>query len=214
MAVRRECKKYAEKFVKLQAGQMERLLTQADYDDPYLTMKPAYEGAVLEVLAGLVAQGLVYRALKPVHWSVANETALAEAELEYMDREDISVYVDFEAEDGAAVCAAFGVDPDTVGQTPSFMIWTTTPWTLPANYAVAVHEKFTYVLARVDGNVTVVVEDLLESVTKQAKAESVEVLARTTGDKLVGLRYRHPFIDERRGRTGSPTRTRACATRS
>jgi isoleucyl-tRNA synthetase len=83
MAIRRECKKYAEKFVKLQAGQMQRLLTLADYDDPYLTMQPEYEGAVLEVLAGLVAQGLVYRALKPVHWSIANETALADAELEY-----------------------------------------------------------------------------------------------------------------------------------
>jgi len=196
MAIRRECKKYAEKYVKIQAGQMKRLLTQADYEDPYLTMQPAYEGAVLEVLAGLVAKGLVFRALKPVHWSVANETALADAELEYMDREDTSVYVDFEAADGGAVCAAFEVDADDVGQTPSFMIWTTTPWTLPANLAVAVHERFTYVLARVDGNVTVVVEDLLESVTKQAGCESVEVLAKATGDKLVGLRYKHPFCDK------------------
>lgn len=204
MAVRRECKKSAEKFIKLQAGQMKRLLTQADYEDPYLTMLPAYEGAVLEVLAGLVSQGLVFRALKPVHWSIANETALADAELEYMDREDISVYVDFEAEDGAAVCAAFGVDPDAVGQTPSFMIWTTTPWTLPANEAVALHEKFTYVLVRIDGNVTVLVEDLLESVTKQAGSESVEVLAKATGDKLVGLRYRHPFIGEAPKPHGKP----------
>jgi isoleucyl-tRNA synthetase len=159
-------------------------------------MKPSYEGAVIEVLAGLVAKGLVYRALKPVHWSIANETALADAELEYQDREDISVFVDFEAADGAAVCAAFGVEADAVGQTPSFMIWTTTPWTLPANEAVAVHERFTYVLARVDGNVTVVAEELLESVTKAGKAESVEVLGRATGEALVGLRYRHPFIEK------------------
>ncbi|MBZ0173455.1 MAG: class I tRNA ligase family protein, partial [Phycisphaerales bacterium] len=109
MAIRRECKKYAEKYVKLQSGQMKRLLTLADYDDPYLTMHTSYEGAVLEVLAGLVAKGLVFRALKPVHWSIANETALADAELEYEDREDISVYVDFEAEDAAAVYAAFGL---------------------------------------------------------------------------------------------------------
>lgn len=204
MAVRRECKKSAEKFIKLQAGQMKRLLTQADYEDPYLTMNPSYEGAVLEVLAGLVSRGLVFRALKPVHWSIANETALADAELEYMDREDISVYVDFEAEDGSAVCAAFGVDHDVVGQTPSFMIWTTTPWTLPANEAVAVHEKFTYVLVRIDGNVTVLVEDLLESVTKQAGSESVEVLAKATGDTLVGLRYRHPFIGEAPKPHGKP----------
>ncbi|MAY74948.1 MAG: isoleucine--tRNA ligase [Phycisphaerae bacterium] len=198
MAVRRECQKYAEKFVKLQAGQMQRLLTLADYADPYLTMNPSYEGAVLEVLAALVDKGIVFRALKPVHWSVANETALAEAELEYMDREDLSVYVDFEAADGAAVYAAFGVpdDDDRPGQTPSFMIWTTTPWTLPANYMIAVHREFTYALVRIDGNVTVLAEKLINTVTTKAKSEEVEVLARTTGDKLAGLRYKHPFIDE------------------
>ncbi len=101
-AIRRECQTYAEKYVKLQAGEMLRLLTLADYENPYLTMHPSFEGAVLETLADLVEQGLVFRALKPVHWSVANETALAEAELEYMDREDLSVYVDFEAADARA----------------------------------------------------------------------------------------------------------------
>ncbi len=109
MAVRNECKKYAEKFHKLHTGQMQRLLTLADYEHPYLTMQPQYEAAVLEVLAGLAEQGLVYRAVKPVHWSVANETALAEAELEYYDREDTSVYVDFEALDAAKVYDAFGL---------------------------------------------------------------------------------------------------------
>ncbi|MBX3386231.1 MAG: isoleucine--tRNA ligase [Phycisphaeraceae bacterium] len=216
MAVRRECKKYAEKFVKLHVGQMSRLLTLADYDDPYLTMNPAYEGATLEVLADLVEQGLVYRALKPVHWSVDNQTALAEAELEYEDREDLSVYVDFEAESADAVYDAFGLtdlsedegedDEETeetdeneeLGrptQRPSFMIWTTTPWTLPANLAVAVNPKFEYALVKVDGNVTVLAAAAVERVTKAAKSEDVTVLATTTGDKLVGLRYRHPFVD-------------------
>ncbi len=213
MAIRRECKKYAEKYVKLQSGQMKRLLTLADYDDPYLTMHTSYEGAVLEVLAGLVGKGLVFRALKPVHWSIENETALADAELEYEDREDISVFVEFEAEDAAAVYAAFGLgeerkegetgkmpvprgDGERPSQTPSFMIWTTTPWTLPANLAIAVHEKFTYALVRIDGSVTVLAEELVEAVTKAAGSEDVEVLATTAGDRLVGLRYRHPFIDE------------------
>lgn len=200
MAVRRECKTYADKQIKLQAGQMQRLLTVGDYEDPYLTMNPRYEAAVLEVLAGLCSQGLVYKALKPVHWSVANETALADAELEYEDREDLSVYVDFEGADASAIYAAFGVSEEEretkdLHATPSFMIWTTTPWTLPANLAVAVHEKYEYALARVDGNLTVMAVELLEKVTKAAKAEDVEVVATTTGDKLVGLAYKHPFRD-------------------
>lgn len=215
MAVRRECQKYAEKFVKLQAGQMERLLTLADYANPYLTMAPSFEGATLEVLADLVEQGLVYRALKPVHWSIANETALAEAELEYQDREDLSVYVDFEAESADAVYGAFGLgvhsdeedDEDAEGGEsavvhpgkrpnvkPSFMIWTTTPWTLPANVGVAVSPKIEYALVYVDGAVSVMASGLVEKVTKMAKAEKVVVIATTGGDKLVGLRYRHPFV--------------------
>lgn len=210
MAVRRECHKHAEKFQKLQASQMQRLLTLADYENPYLTMQPSYEGATLEVLAGLVEQGLVFRALKPVHWSIENETALADAELEYEDREDISVYVDFEAADAAAVYAAFGLKdtsetpmpPDDTArrsvpaQTPSFMIWTTTPWTLPANLAIAVHPKFEYALVRIDGNYTVLATMLINQVTEAAKAEEVEVLATTRGENLLGLRYRHPFIDQ------------------
>jgi isoleucyl-tRNA synthetase len=192
MAIRRECHRSAEKFQKLQAGQMQRLLTLADYDDPYLTMAPAYEQAVLEVFADLVTRGVVYRALRPVHWSIANQTALAEAELEYEDREDLSVYVDFEAEDRAAVGAVFGVELD---ERPSFMIWTTTPWTLPANLAIAVHEQFRYALVRVDGNVTIMASDLVEGVTRAAGAQDVEVLAEAPGAALVGLRYRHPFCD-------------------
>ena len=103
-------KAYAEKFVKLQTGQMKRLLTLADYDHPYLTMQPELRGGDARGASPtLIEQGLVYRALKPVHWSIANQTALAEAELEYEDREDLSVYVDFEAVDADAVYDAFGL---------------------------------------------------------------------------------------------------------
>ena len=200
MAVRRACADYASKQVKQQASEMTRLLTMADYAEPYLTMSPAFEERVLHTLADLVAQGLVFRALKPVHWSIENETALAEAELEYEDRDDLSVYVDFETADAGTVYAAFGLDDDArdakeLGQTPSLMIWTTTPWTLPANLAVAVNERFTYALVRVDGNITVMAEALIEKVTKAAKSEDVAVLATAPGSALVGLKYRHPFID-------------------
>ncbi|MBL0928405.1 MAG: isoleucine--tRNA ligase, partial [Phycisphaerales bacterium] len=221
MAVRRECKKYAEKFVKLHTSQLKRLLTLADYEHPYLTMLPEYEGATLEVFAGLVEQGLVYRQLKAVHWSPENQTALAEAELEYEDRLDPSVYVDFEADDADAVYDAFGLPRDAAGQEeedesapgssdegadaggvggggrpsfrPSFMIWTTTPWTLPANLAIAVNPAFEYALVFADGAVTVIAKDLVGKVTKLGKAEDVRVLATVRGDRLLGLRYRHPL---------------------
>lgn len=209
MVIRRECESHAKKYHKTMTEEMERLLTLADYEHPYLTLQPEYEGATLEVFAALVERGLVYRQLKAVHWSAANQTALADAELEYEDREDISVFVDFEAADPAAVYAAFGLraadddddsDDDEAAegvapdQRPCFMIWTTTPWTLPANLAIAVNTRFTYALARVDGNYTVLAEDLVETVTKQGKAESVQIIARTSGEQLLGLRYRHPFV--------------------
>ena len=225
MIIRRECQAYAEKYVKLQSSQFQQLLTLGNYEDPYLTMKPAYEGATLEVLAALCAEGLVYRALKPVHWSIANETALAEAELEYEDREDPSVYVDFEADSADAVYDAFDLPPleeplDEEGPEaeaaepsegeesapkikpgvrpharPSFMIWTTTPWTLAANLAIAVNEKYDYALVFIDGNISVLAADAVARVTAKAKSESVVVIATTKGSRLVGLRYRHAFVN-------------------
>ncbi|HPA16775.1 MAG TPA: isoleucine--tRNA ligase [Verrucomicrobiae bacterium] len=193
MAVRRECAKSAAEFVKLQSAQMQRLLTLADYPNPYLTMAPAYERAVLEVFADLVAQGIVYRDLKPVHWSIANQTALADAELEYMDREDTSVFVNFDADDPAAVAAAFGLK--AIAGKPSFMIWTTTPWTLPANLAVAVHGRFEYALARIGDRPCVVAKELLAAVAKGAGEANPQVLGTARGEVLVGLKYRHPFCD-------------------
>jgi len=191
IAIRRACKKYAEKYVKLQTGQMKRLLTLADYGDPYLTMNPHYEAAVLDVFASLVDKGFVYRQLKPVHWSIANETALAEAELEYEDREDPSVYVHFEASDKDAAANAFGV---TLDEAPSFLIWTTTPWTLIANMAITVSPRFEYSLVKLGGRITVVASGLLEAVAAKS-GESPEVIATCKGESLVGLMYSHNMCD-------------------
>lgn len=197
MAIRRECFKYASKFKKIQAEEMQKLLTLADYDHPYLTMTPDYEQKVIEVFAELVNQGLVYRALKPVHWSIANQTALAEAELEYQDRMDPSIFVCFEADNPLALATAFGVDLDAIGSDPSLMIWTTTPWTLPANVLIAVHEEFDYALAKIGDRVTVVAEELLPKVVAQADAGELEVLATAKGVQLLELTYRHPFCDRK-----------------
>ena len=191
IAIRRECKKYASKYVKLQTTQMKSLLTLADYGDPYLTMSPKYEAAVLEVFANLVDTGAVYRKLKPVHWSIANETALAEAELEYYDREDPSIFVHFDACDPDAVATSFGV---TFEGTPSFLIWTTTPWTLVANMAITVSPRFEYSLLRLGDKVTIVASELLEKVAGITDC-SFEVLGTCKGDALVGLEYQHMYCD-------------------
>jgi isoleucyl-tRNA synthetase len=163
-----------------------------------MTLAPQYEQKTLEVFADLVQQGIVYRDLKPVHWSIANETALAEAELEYYDREDPSIYVWFEVTDPAALAAAFEVDPAQVPANAALMIWTTTPWTLPANLLIAVHERFDYLLVELDGRVGVVAEELLEAVAKarQIDVDSVRRLGRCKGKDLLGLTYQHPLVDE------------------
>ena len=183
--IRRKCKSYAEKFVKLQKGQMQRLLTMADYDDPYLTMLPKYERGVIEVFAGLVEKGLVFRQLKPVHWSIENQTALAEAELEYYDREDTSVFVCFDLTD----------DSPGKDQFDAVMIWTTTPWTLPANLAVAAHERYDYGVYQVGERKVVMAQELAGKVLASEGAENAEPLATLKGKDLVGVTYQHPFCD-------------------
>ncbi|MEM9294704.1 MAG: isoleucine--tRNA ligase [Planctomycetota bacterium] len=188
VAIRKRCQDYAEKFVKKQAGQMQRLLTTGDYDDPYLTMRPGYEAQVLRVFAQLVDTGLVYRQRKPVHWSIENQTALAEAELEYYDRKDTSVYVRFPLDAGDA----------------SLVIWTTTPWTLPANLAVAVNPRAEYGLyALPSGGSAWFACDLAPKVLKLAGVEEpTEVKPQQVkrGQDLVGLTYLHPFLDDARTR--------------
>ncbi|WP_432798144.1 isoleucine--tRNA ligase [Poriferisphaera sp. WC338] len=177
--IRRKCKTYAEKFVKLQKGQMQRLLTLADYDDPYLTMLPRYEKGVLEVFAGLVEKGIVFRALKPVHWSVENQTALAEAELEYYDKEDTSVFVNFAIEGR---------------ENEHLMIWTTTPWTLPANMAVAVHERYEYGKFKLpNGSTTILALELAEKVLASGGIEDATPIETFKGKDLLNLTYKQPF---------------------
>lgn len=196
LEIRRRCRDYANRFVKLQSEQLRRLGTLADYEYPYITMDPAYEGAVLEVFSALVAEGLVYRDVKPVHWSIANQTALAEAELEYFDRTDTSIYVLLEVMNTGTLPASLNL-PD--GRSASLMIWTTTPWTIPANLAVALapdaeYSLFEFTLSG-ETRYAVVAEDLQrifslgETVPKQ--------LGQCTGRELVdaGTTYRHPFME-------------------
>ena len=206
--IRRKCQDSAEKFIKLQKTQMQRLLTVADYDQPYVTMGPGYEGGVLDVFADMVQKGLVYRALKPVHWSIENRTALAEAELEYYDREDTSVYVLFaltnpdavpESLRGTFPGAARGLASPLPDNPIYLMIWTTTPWTLPANLAVAVSSHSIYGLYQFTKNGAthhvILADALADQVLVSGGATDVKKLGECTGKELTGVKYRHPFID-------------------
>src|SRR5204863_4430926 len=140
------CFDYAAKYVKVQSEQFQRLGILGEWNNPYLTMQSEYEADVLEVFAKFVEAGLVYKELKPVPWSGSNQTALADAELEYQDVVDSSVYVEFPAVDPVRVHEAFSGGMGKSAATVSFLVWTTTPWTLPANLAIAIGPEVEYAL--------------------------------------------------------------------
>ena len=201
--IRNRCKSYAEKYVKLQAKQMKRLGTIGNYERPYLTLDPAYEAGVLNVFSDLVKAGLVYRAKKPVHWSIENRTALAEAELEYHTRKDPSIYVNFEVTDSSKLPQSLNVPKNSKTH---LMIWTTTPWTIPANVAVAVSPVGTYVLCEFKKGETkflsLVVEDLKQKLSEQLGLTLVKEFGRCKGSELASssLEYQHPFVEKRKGK--------------
>lgn len=195
--IRRKCKTYAQKHVKAQSKQMQRLLTLADYENPYLSMIPSYEGAVLDVFADMVDKGLVYRGLKPVHWSIENQTALAEAELEYYEKQDTSVFVLFDMVVPSESMETLPVVMDAMDSGISLMIWTTTPWTLPSNMAIAAGDLFTYGLYEVDDRYVIIANELAEKIFATQDGLDVQgPLAAIQGEQLVGARYEHPFLDD------------------
>ncbi len=191
--IRKKCRNYADKFVRKQTKEMKRLGTLADYENPYLTMSPEYEAGVLEVFSKLVAKNIVWHDLKPVHWSIENKTALAEAELEYHDRTDPSVYVLFPVTDAGKL-------PETLNAPENgdvfLMVWTTTPWTLPANRAIAVGPEAQYGLYKNKGRFCIVSENLAETVFTKNGAEAKKI-GSCTGKDLAeaATTYKHPFIE-------------------
>lgn len=193
--VRQRCFAYADKYVNLQREQFQRLGILGDWANPYITMAPAYEASTLEVFARFVEAGLVYKQLKPVHWSTSNQTALADAEIEYQDRDDTSVFVRFEVENRDALPASLNAP---AGEPVSLMIWTTTPWTLPANLAVAVAPKGNYQLVTFEkeGNRfnAIVVDQLVNRIAEAGKATVVKVHGSAAGETLTAVKYSHPFM--------------------
>lgn len=192
--IRRKCGDFAEQYVETNRRQFKSLGCIGQWEEPYLTVNPSYEAAVIETFGKLVAGGYVYRELRPIHWCMRCRTALAEAELEYSDEEDNSIYVALRVVDGAegpfGPAAADGV---------SLLVWTTTPWTLPANCAVAVHPKFDYALVRYPSpagkKLGILAEGTLDRV-KELLGGNVEVLATAKGIDLTSIKYAHPLADK------------------
>jgi isoleucyl-tRNA synthetase len=192
--LRKRCRAFAAEWVETQSVQFQRLGVRGDWDNPYLTMAPSFEAKIVETFAELAKRGYVYRGLKPVLWDPANETALANTEAEYKDHVSPSIYVTFPlVEDKSGVFD--GLPKEKV----SAVIWTTTPWTIPANLALAFHPDYEYVVAKTaGGDYYVVVAELLESVAAANNLGPVEVVKRFKGAEIEHSRFRHPLPEMER----------------
>jgi len=189
LEMRRECRKYAGKFIDIQRDEFKRLGVLGDWDAPYLTMNFEYEGQTARELAKFAKNGGLYRGKKPVHWCSSCVTALAEAEVEYADHTSPSIYVRFALQDDVS-----GAIPSLAGKQAYAVIWTTTPWTIPANLAVALHPEFDYVALDTEKGVLIVAEGLKDSFLK-AVGLSGEVIATFKAAALERKRCKHPFYD-------------------
>ncbi len=185
--IRRRCTEFAMKYIDIQRASFRRLGVFGDWDSPYLTMNPGYEASILRVFAKLVENGNIYQAKKPVQWSYGAQTALAEAEVEYQDKESPAIFVKFPLVSGPFAGEA------------SMVIWTTTPWTLPANLGIALHPEFTYIVGKFikDGVVEtlVIVRELIGAFTEKTGYALAETLQESKGKEFEGFEASHPFLD-------------------
>lgn len=179
------CEEYAKKQIATQMEGFKKLNILADWDNYYATFQHELEAKQIEVFATMAKKGLIFKGMKPVYWSPSSESALAEAEIEYKDRTDASIFVAFPVEEGN----------EYVQKGDNLVIWTTTPWTLPGNTAIAVGADFDYVKVEVDGKNYVVASMLLDSLKNDFKWENVKVLETFLGSKLEGVKYHHVFMD-------------------
>ena len=182
---RKLCAEYAWEWVERQKKQFQRLGVRGDWSNPYVTLTPKYEAQQIRLFGAMVNKGYIYKGLKPVYWSPSSESALAEAEIEYREKTSPSIYVAFKVK-------------DAMGKLPAdaeIVIWTTTPWTLPANLGISVHPEFTYVVVETGGRQFVVAEGLLESVAKELGWADANVVSRVRGSELEYVTCQHPFYD-------------------
>ncbi|WP_379967086.1 isoleucine--tRNA ligase [Ectobacillus sp. sgz5001026] len=182
---RKLCAEYAYEQVDRQREQFMRLGVRGDWHNPYITLKPEYEAQQILVFGEMAKHGYIYKGLKPVYWSPTSESALAEAEIEYKDKKSASIYVAFHVKDGKGV-----LDGDE-----QFIIWTTTPWTIPANLGISVHPDLEYSVVKVNDAKFIVASALLEEVTKTLEWEETEIVKTVKGSDLEYVVAKHPFYD-------------------
>ncbi|MBP7516988.1 MAG: class I tRNA ligase family protein, partial [Desulfobulbus sp.] len=190
LSKRAACRKYAEKWIKTQREQFKRLGVLGDWDNPYLTMNHAYEAVIAREFNRFLLSGAVVRAKKPVYWCATCGTALAEAEVDYADHSSPSIYVKFPVVDDLA-----GVAPELAGRKVQVLIWTTTPWTLPANLAVAFHPDLAYAAVEVRGEVWILASELVGPCMQLFGIDDHRLLATFSAAGLEGKRCRHPFLE-------------------
>lgn len=197
--LRRLCRDYADKYFRIQREEFQRLGVFGDWEHPYLTMNPDYEQTILREFATFVEKGVVYKGLKPVLWCTIDQTALAEAEVEYETHTSPSIYVKFPFELSPSQLAStdgLGIPALATASQVSMVIWTTTPWTLPANQALAIHPDITYAFVRIGEEILVIAEKQVASVAQQCRLSSPHIVATRPGKQgFEGLRCRRPLSD-------------------
>jgi isoleucyl-tRNA synthetase len=186
----RQCREYAQKYVTLQTSQFVRLGVFGRWDDPYSTMSRGYEARILDTFYRFLEGGFVYRGLRPVYWCIHDRTALADAEIEYEQHSSPSIYVRYDLTSEPAA-----IHPSLAGKKVATIIWTTTPWTLPASLAVAFHPEFDYVALEQDGQVYIVAQSLAAAVREACKLEAAVPVATFKGSQMERATFRHPFLD-------------------
>jgi isoleucyl-tRNA synthetase len=192
-AFRRECRAYAEQFVDSQREDFIRLGVFGSWNEPYLTMNYGYQSGIVRALGRFVERGLVYKGKKPVHWCIHCRTALAEAEVEYEGHVSPSIYVEFPLDDSDTLLVERA--PRLAGREVSVLIWTTTPWTIPSNLAIAFHPDFEYGAFDVEGRVVIVAEELAEHVGRTTKRPLGTPLVTLAGTAFEHVKFKHPLYD-------------------
>ncbi len=188
--IRRGCREYADRFVNIQREEFKRLGVFGEWENPYLTMNFSYQATIVREFGKFLLNGSVYKGKKPVHWCPTCKTALAEAEVKYEDHRSSSIYVKFKL-----VSEIGSLFPNVKKKPVYVIIWTTTPWTIPANLAIAFHPDYTYVAVDIGQEIYILAESLLEEVMGKLGIEKYEVLAKFPGQKVEGLKCKHPFLD-------------------
>jgi isoleucyl-tRNA synthetase len=190
--IRRACREYAGRYIDVMTAEFKRLMVFGNWDHYYLTMNPQYQADIARALGKFVERGLVYKGKKPVHWCIHCRTALAEAEVEYADHTSPSIYVEFPLHQKSAGELAERV-PGLAGREVSVLIWTTTPWTIPSNLAIAFHPEFDYTAYEVDGRAVIIAEAMAEAVSKAVGRPLDRPVARMKGEQLERIRFQHPL---------------------